>query len=403
MESFTYRIQKETELPSSRGTIYDRNGKILAYNRLANSITIEDSSLLETNAEKNEMILRLIQLIEGSGYETIYNIPIRLYDDGTMEFTSSGNSRLRFIRNVYGKDNIDQLSEEQRNVTVEALFNYMCHGDDSTSMFGIDDSYSIEDALKIAAIRYELYMKRYEQYLSVTVTSDVSDTLVAKIKENTADLPGVTIEQDYVRQYENSKYFSNITGYCGEISEDELEEYRQAGNDDYASGDIVGKTGLEKNFEDELHGQKGKQTVYVDSLGSILEVAERIESSPGNNLYLTIDKDYQIQAYNLLEEEIAGIVLQKLSSGGNDGIDINEVYAAFIRNGIIDLDRMKDKTASELEKNIYAMYESQESSQFETIRHLLDGTNMNSYNGCSEAEREWMEIIVFPRLFTLLC
>ena len=74
----------------------------------------------------------------------------------------------------------------------------------------------------------------------------------------------------------------------------------RAGIDTYTSGDIVGKTGLEKSFEDELHGEKGKQTVYVDSLGSILEVAERVESSPGNNLYLTIDKDYQIQAYNCL-------------------------------------------------------------------------------------------------------
>ncbi len=393
LESFTYRIQKETELPSSRGTIYDRNGKVLAYNRLANSITIEDSSLLTTNAEKNEMISRLIQLIEGSGCEAVYNIPIRLYDDGTMEFTSSGNTLLRFVRNVYGKDSIDQLSEEQKNVTVEELFEYMCHGDDSTSMFGIDDSYSTEEALKIAAIRYELYMKRYEQYLSVTVTSDVSDTLVAKIKENTAELPGVTIEQNYVRQYEDSKYFSNITGYCGEISEDELEAYRLAGDDSYASGDIVGKTGLEKSFEDELHGEKGSQTVYVDSLGSILEVAERVESSPGNNLYLTIDKDYQIQAYNLLEEEIAGILLQKLSSSGEGRIDISEVYAALIKNGIINLDHMKDKGASDLEKSIYAIYESQESGCFDVIRHLLDGTNMNSYNACSEEEREYIELI----------
>ena len=393
LESFTYRIQKETELPSSRGTIYDRNGKVLAYNRLANSITIEDSSLLETNAEKNEMILRLIELIEGSGYEAVYTIPIKLYEDGTMEFTSSGNTLLRFIRNVYGKDSIDQLSEEQKNVTVEELFDYMCHGDDSTSMFGIDDSYSTKDALKIAAIRYEIYMKRYEQYLSVTVTSDISDSLVAKIKENTAELPGVSIEQDYVREYVDSQYFSNITGYCGEISEDELEEYRLAGNDSYASGDIVGKTGLEKTFEDELHGEKGSQTVYVDSLGSIIEVAERVESSPGNNLYLTIDKDYQVQAYHLLEEEIAGIILQKLSSSGDDKIDINEVYAAFIKNGIIDLDRMGEKDASELEQSIYAIYESQESSRFDVIRNLLNGTNMNSYNGCSEEEREYIELI----------
>lgn len=55
----------------------------------------------------------------------------------------------------------------------------------------------------------------------------------------------MTVEQDYVRQYENSKYFSNITGYCGEISEDELEEFRLSGNDSYTSGDIIGKTGLE--------------------------------------------------------------------------------------------------------------------------------------------------------------
>ena len=392
-DTFTYRIQKETELPSSRGTIYDRNGKVLAYNRLANSITIEDSSLLKTNAEKNEMIHRLIRLIETSGYEAVYNIPIRLYEDGTMEFTSGGNSLLRFIRNVYGYDRIDQLSEEQKSVTVEELFDYMCHGDDSTSMFGIDDSYTTEEALKIASIRYELYMKRYEQYLSVTVTSDVSDSLVAKIKENTAELPGVTIEQDYVRQYENSVYFSNITGYCGEISEEELEKRQKAGDDTYASGDIIGKTGLEKLFEDELHGTKGKQTVYVDSLGNILEVAERTESSPGNNIYLTIDKDYQMQAYNLLEEEIAGILLQKLATEGDDRIYIEEVYAALIKNGIIDLDHISDRAASELEKNIYNGYLTQETKGFSEIRQLLDGTNKNTYNKCTEIQREYIDLV----------
>ena len=393
LESFTYRIQKDTELPSSRGTIYDRNGKVIAYNRLANSITIEDSSVLDTNASKNAMISQLIQLIEDSGYEAVYNIPIHLYEDGTLEFTAKGNTLLRFIRNVYGKDNIDQLSDEQKNVTVEELFDYMCHGDEETSMFGVDDSYPVEEALKIAAIRYELYMKRYEQYLSVNIVSDVSDTLVAKIKENTAELPGVTIEQDYIRQYEDSKYFSNITGYCGQISEDELEYYKQAGNSSYASGDIVGKTGIEKSFEEELQGEKGHQTVYVDSLGNVLEVAERVEPTQGNNLYLTLDKDYQTKAYDLLEEEIAGIVLQKLSDSSEDRIEINDVYFAFIKNGIIDLDRLAEKDASALEKSVYELYVAHESGKFDIIRHLLDGTNKNSYNGCSEEEREYIELI----------
>ena len=393
LESFTYRIQKKTEIPSSRGTIYDRNGKVIAYNRLANSITIEDTSLLETNEETNAMIYQLIQLIEESGYEAVYNLPIRIYDDNSLEYTADGNQRLRFIRNVFGKDRIDELTDEQKNISVEDLVEYMLHGDENTSMFGISNAYSLKDALKIAAIRYEIFMKRYEQYLSVTVVSDINDILVAKIKENTAELPGVTIEQDYIRCYDDSKYFSNITGYCGEVSEEELEKLKEEGDESYSSGDTIGKTGLEAEFENELKGVKGTETVYVDSLGSVLEVADRKESVPGNNLYLTIDKDYQMRAYDLLEEEIAGILLQKLSSDGEDRIDINDVYFAFIKNGIIDLDSIKDKMATDLEKSIYAAYLAQETQEFQRIHLLIDGTNKNTYNQCTPEERAYIDLI----------
>ena len=392
-DSFTYRIQKETELPASRGAIYDRNGRIIASNRLANSITMEDSSLLKTNADRNAMVDRLLELVENAGYEAINNIPIAITEKGTLEYTAGGNTLLRFIRNVYGKDNIDQLTEEQKRVDVDTLFDYMCHGDEETSMFGIDDSYSLEEALKIAAIRYEIFMKRYSQYISVTIVSDVSDSLVAKIKENTAELPGVSIEQDYLREYEDSKYFSNITGYCGEISEAELEARKKAGDDTYMSGDIIGKTGLEAAMDDTLHGEKGSQTVYVDSLGNVLEVAERVESKTGNNVYLTIDYDYQIQAYNLLEEEIAGILIQKIMTEGDDKIPINDVYAALIKNGIIDLYRLADKNSSDLERKIYKLYEAKENTGIVTIRNLLNGVNKRTYNQCTEIEREYIELI----------
>lgn len=392
-DTFTYRIQKETELPAARGTIYDRNGVVLAYDRLANSITIEDSSLLDTNAQKNAMIAHLLELIENAGYEALYNIPIELNSDGTLEFTYTGNTRLRFIRNVYGKDSVDELTEEQKNVSVDELFDYMCHGNANTSMFGIDDSYTTEEALKIAAIRYEIFMKRYSQYIAITVVSDVSDALVAKIKENTAELPGVSIEQDYIREYTDSKYFSNITGYTGQISESELEARQKAGDNTYAAGDIVGKTGLESRFDDELHGEKGSQTVYVDSLGNILEVAKRVESSSGDNLYLSIDYNYQIQAYNLLEEEIAGILLQKITTGGNDQIPINDVYSALIQNGIIDLYRLEDSDASEIEREIYSIYQKKERSGSSTIKELLNGTNKRTYNECTEIEREYIELV----------
>jgi hypothetical protein len=68
----------------------------------------------KTNKEKNAMVSHLLQLIENAGYEAINNMPIRVNTDGTLEYTAGGNTLLRFIRNVYGKDNIDELSEEQK-------------------------------------------------------------------------------------------------------------------------------------------------------------------------------------------------------------------------------------------------------------------------------------------------
>ena len=395
LESFTYRIQKETELPSARGAIYDRNGKLLAYNRLAYDVIIEDTSVLEDNASENAMIAHLIDLVESSGYVTVNNLPIELYDDGTMEFTASGNTLLRFIRDVYGLNSIDELSEEQKSVTAEELFGYMCHGDATTSMFGIDETYSAEEALKIAAIRYELYMKRYEQYLSVTIVSDVSDALVAKVKENAAELPGVSIYEDYVRQYEDSKYFSNITGYCGEISQEELAAYEEAGNDTYSSGDIIGKTGIEQRFEEQLHGTKGSETVYVDSLGSVLEVAERTESTPGDNLYLSIDKDYQMKGYDLLEEEIAGLLLEHLGKedGDPEKIYMQDVYAALIDNGIIDLEHFQERDATELEQSMHDRYLSVVDARVDQARALLNGSNSKTYNAVTDEEREYIDLI----------
>lgn len=356
LEKFTYRIQKETETKAPRGTIYDNKGTVLAYDRLAYSISIEDSTLLSDNATKNAMIEELLDIIEENGREAVNNMPFIFNDDGTVEFTGSDTKIRNFKKDIYGLNYTDTLTEKQEAVTGQELFDYMR----SKSFFNLDESISDAEAMKIMAVRYELYMKRYQKYVSVTVVSDVDDKLVAAIKENGADLPGVTIEQDYIREYNDSKYFAHITGYTGTISEDQLAQYEADGHSEYSASDVVGKTGIENVFEYDLAGSKGSQTLYVNSLGSVLDSTDVKAAVPGNDVYLSIDAELTKTIYDRLEEKIAGILLAKLTYNSFDDEEENDahlipyedVFHALIENNIIDIEHFYEEDASDLEKSV---------------------------------------------------
>lgn len=354
LEEFTYRIQKEVEIDAPRGTIYDCNGVALAYDRLAYSVIIEDSTLLTDNESKNEMIEKLIDIVEENGQEAVNNVPMTVDDDGNVIYNGSDSTIRSFKKDIYGLDSTDSLSDEQEEMTAQELYDYMR----SEDFFDISDEFSTEETLKIIAIRYELYMKRYQKYVSVTVATDVSDEMVAAIKENSSDLPGVTIEEDYIREYYESEYFSNITGYIGTISEEQLEEFEADGYTDYDSSDTVGKTGIESVYEYVLAGTKGSETLYVDSTGSILDTSDVTEAVAGNDVYLTIDAELTMEIYDLLEEKIAGILLAKLSSNVDEDnnednlIDYSEVFYALIDNGVIDTEHFYESDATELEASV---------------------------------------------------
>ena len=98
----------------------------------------------------------------------------------------------------------------------------------------------------------------------------------------------------------------NIIGYIGKPDQDELDTLKEQ-NEDYDANDLVGKAGLEQYMETELQGKKGQRTIYVDSVGNVLEVESETQPESGHDLYLTIDKDLQIAAYNILEQRLAGV------------------------------------------------------------------------------------------------
>jgi penicillin-binding protein 2 len=170
---------------------------------------------------------------------------------------------------------------------------------------GYIKGYTDEEVLKILNIRYPLWLARYSQYQLSTVAYNISDKTLASIVENSWQFPGVTIIEDPLRYYNDAEYFAHIIGYTRKISSDTLIELESYG---YDSNDVVGVTGIEKVMELDLHGADGSETVEVDNLGRTMNSLTMENPSVGNDVYLTIDKDLQMAAQDILENQIANIL-----------------------------------------------------------------------------------------------
>ena len=153
----------------------------------------------------------------------------------------------------------------------------------------------------------------YNRYLTFIIANEVSDETVAAILENSDDLVGVTVEEQYIRRYVDSVYCSQILGYTGTVSNAELEELGEG----YESNDIVGKSGIEKSMESELSGVKGEKSVYVDTVGRITEVLDEEAPQAGHDVYLTIDINLQKAIYHAIEDEVTNIFMQYFTPGSN--------------------------------------------------------------------------------------
>ena len=193
------KYNKERYIKSARGNIYDCKGNLLAYNESSYSIVIEDTGELKINDEKNAMIYKLINIVKKHKGTLDCDFEIKMTKDGEFEFIVDGTALLNFKRDVYSLNSINKLTEKQRNATAEEIFEYLRYADSSTSpKFCISDEYTTEEALEIMAVRFEIFLGRYERYVPVTIATDVSEETVAAIKENSADLPGVDIQEDHI-------------------------------------------------------------------------------------------------------------------------------------------------------------------------------------------------------------
>lgn len=400
LDEFMLSTEKTRDISSSRGTIYDCNGVVLAYDDLAYSVKIEDvfESGNGKNKKLNATVFQLIKSIEKNGDCIIEDFNVILDENSNFVFNVEGAKLLRFLADVYGCKTIDELEEEERNATAEEVIEFLAGqknfaiGDYETAdgvnkEFIIGKGYTPKELLQMVTIRYAMKLTSYRKYIGTTVAKDISNETVAVIMENSADLPGVSIVEDTVRRYtEDSFYFSHILGYTGKISSDELEslnleDFEAGGTGErYSINDMVGKSGIELYMESFLQGTKGFEKVSVDNTGRVISILERTEAKAGNDVYLTLDSELQKAAYNILEQHIAGIIVEKIKNvkeyvpkEDDDSSDIiipiYDVYFAVINNSVVNIRDFTAEDAGETEKAVHAKYLEYKADVYETLEY----------------------------------
>lgn len=417
-DSFTMRIKREVSLPGTRGRIFDRNGQVLADNVLSYSVTMEDNGTYKSAREKqstlNRTVLKVIDIVESHGDNVIGDFGIA-YQNGSYTYTQEGRALLRFKADIYGYSSIDDLKPEEYVATADEMIEYLCgkkkfwispdlYTEEQIKEYKVPTDLTPEQILKLVTIRYAISSNSFKRYVTTTVASDVSDATVAEILENQSNLQGVDIEQSSLRTYADSKYFANIIGYIGKPDQDELDTLKEQ-NEDYDANDLVGKAGLEQYMETELQGKKGQRTIYVDSVGNVLEVESETQPESGHDLYLTIDKDLQIAAYNILEQRLAGILVSKIqnikqyvpgahSSATSIVIPIYDVYYALIQNHIIDTSHFTSDDATDLEKSVQQRFDTQLEDAISRIMAQLQSDSPTAYCDLPSDMKNYMSYIV---------
>ncbi|MDK2965608.1 penicillin-binding transpeptidase domain-containing protein [Lacrimispora sp.] len=364
----------------TRGNIYDRNGKVLAYNKLAYSVMLQDTGAYKKSEDKNRMYLRLVKILQKHGETVQGKFEVALDSNGDMVYTSSSESaRKRFLRDYYGLKRVEDLDDEKgrypSNLSARELFERVREDN------GLNDlSVTDQEALDIINIKYALRLMSYRKYEATAVATEVSDETVADILEHVGDMQGVTVEESTIRAYNDSIPFAPVIGYTGKVPEEQLEEL-QSRKGDYDINDIVGRTGIEYTMEHELQGTKGKKTIYKDSVGRIRETKDQTDASAGNDVYLTLNADLQKGIYHLIEQSLAGVLIKTIvngdyqtgstTDGSNMKIPVKDAYFQLINNNVLSLKEIESVDASDTEKNIYRKYEASQKQIFDGLRNEL--------------------------------
>ena len=271
-------------VPASRGSIRDRNGRLLVSNRLGYSIGV-DRVRLVAGGNPNGDLLTLVDICSRRGYSHADSFPVSLAPPFT--YAEPMTAAQRDWLNKY----LEHFELPPETSAPELMAWLREH-------YSVPEDYSDEDARVAIGIRYELEGCTLFDLPDYIFVSDVDFELISAVKEH--GLPGVSIETTSVREYHTS-YAAHILGVVGLMDDEEYAYYKELG---YPMNAKVGKYGVEEIFEEYLHGTDGKMLVTRAENGTIIDSVYTQEPKAGNNVTLSLD----ILCQQVAEEALASTI-----------------------------------------------------------------------------------------------
>lgn len=161
--------------------------------------------------------------------------------------------------------------------------------------------------------RFRKQLARHLPFEAVPLKFDLNEEEIARLAVNRYRLPGVEVEAELVRHYPYGELLAHAVGYVGRINEQELGEIDRV---DYSGTHLIGKNGIEKFYEDELHGTVGYENVETNARGRALRVLDHTDPVRGQDLTLELDLEVQRVAYEALGSELGAVVAIDPRTGG---------------------------------------------------------------------------------------
>lgn len=310
------RMLRTKNITAPRGEIYDRNGVILATNKL--SYDVELYKVRVSAKEQNDGILRLVEILNENSDKVYSTFPVN--DD----------------LNGFNFENEEDEQKWKKEMKLDSTLTFDQVIDKYIEKYELQDySDNRLNQIKMIEIKYEANLNGYSLFNSATIAKDISQKSVAKIGEEKYKIYGISIVSVPKRYYPNGNLLSHTIGYVSKISSTEYEKRKEEG---YNVNSVIGKAGIEQSFEKYLRGNDGVIKEETDTLGNISSQTETTEAKSGDNVTLTIDYRLQKVAEESLLSTINGLqngtLVGKKFSDANAGavvvldVDSGEVLAS---------------------------------------------------------------------------
>lgn len=345
-----YYSQRQIPILAPRGEILDKNGKILATNI--------ESYILEYSYRNNsdsffDVISKILEILNNNDEELYDNFELKV-NPFRFEFVGFNeidrrNKELRFKsdRGYYEKlkkkyfPTVKELTDTQKrelenyilDIRAEDVFydlikEYGLHkllddtelnskSDGEIVYKSLLNKYTNEDIRKYLLIRDSIKMNSFSEFNPVILAVDLNRTTAFEIMQKQNMLNGISVSQKSIRYYPEGEFASNVIGYIGSIDDNQREKYQKEGYN--ISYDVIGKSGIEAVFESNLRGRHGSNVIKVDNNGVKKQEIFQMDSIPGDNVYLTIDKNLQMVAEKAMIDVMNG--LQKTGNKHGTGLD----------------------------------------------------------------------------------